>query len=177
MMESNQDRINKAWKESKKWVTEFDGTAYQAVLPKVAMDILPHAFAVLEKDSENLRVSIYSGDSVGAPEFVSTETIQLNVSRLLKDEISGLDVNYTAKLPGYDLDVHMIVHTIARDRVDLEIVWWSDQAFPDDTDHQARFQALISYFLFLQQLFKAPKLYIGPESLEEPDKESSWVEV
>ena len=176
-MDKIQERISRAWKESKSWITEFDGTPFQAIFPKVAMEILPHSFETLSKDSANFRVSIYGGESGGEPQFVGPETIQLNVARLLKDEISGLDANYTANLPGLDLDVHLIVHTVARDRVDLELVWWSDQVFPDDTDHQAMFQTVMSYFIFLQDLFKAPKVYVGPESLEDPDEDTPWVEL
>jgi hypothetical protein len=176
-MDANLERINKAWKESKAWITEFDGTAYQTVLPKVSMEVLPHAFQTLANESDNFRVSIYSAEAGGKPEFVSPESIQLNIARLLQDEISGLDANFAAKLPGYDLDLHLVIHTVARDRVDLEFVWWSDQAFPDDTNYEERFRGLAGYFIYLQSLFKSPKVYIGPESLEEPGKDSSWVEV
>jgi len=175
-MDKSQERINRAWKESKSWITEFDGTPMQAVFPKVSIDILPQAFESLSKDTRDFRVSIYGGENGGEPQFVGPETIQANVERLLKDEIGGLDANYTAALPGLDLDAHLIVHTVARDRVDLELVWWSDQVFPDDSDHQAMFQSVMSYFIALQELFKAPKVYVGPESLD-PDEDTPWIEL
>lgn len=176
-MDNEQKRMERAWQKSKSWITEFDGSATEAYLTNVDIGGLPQAFAALAQGSQDFRVSVISGDTEDQPQFVSPETIQNHITRLQKGQIAGLNMNYMTRLDGFDLNAHMVVHTLGQQKVDLEVVWWADQVFTEEADPYQRFQALVQYFFNLQSLFQAARLYIGPETFERPSSGSSWLEI
>jgi hypothetical protein len=177
-MDPVQKRIERAWQNSKDWITEFDGSATEAYLTNAAVERLPQTFAELAGQFKTFRVSTISTEDEEVSEFVSPESIAENVARLQRGEIAGLNVNASTRLEGFDLDLHIIVNTIGSRKVDLEMVWWSDQIFPEDVEPRSRFDALVRYFIQLQDQFKAAKLYIGPETFDKPSPGSlSWVEI
>jgi hypothetical protein len=69
-MDALQKRIERAWQNSKDWITEFDGSATEAYLTNAAVDSLPQAFAELAGQSKTFRVSTISADDQ-VSEFVS----------------------------------------------------------------------------------------------------------
>jgi hypothetical protein len=183
-MGAQKRRIDQAWRLSKDWIAEFDGSARQAYLTNVNVDGLPGAINSLANETGGLRVStISAGDGEGGDqpvhgEFVSPETIRDQVSRLQRDEIDGLNVDFSVRLKELDFDLHVVVVTMGKQKVDLEMVWWPDQVFLDNSDHALAFEALLGYFISLQERLKASKLYIGPETFERPGPGSQdWVEV
>jgi hypothetical protein len=183
-MGAQKRRIEQAWRMSKDWITESDGSARQAYLASVNVDALPGVIGALAEESGGLRVStISAGDEDGGEqpmhgEFVSPETIRQQVSRLQRDEIDGLNVDYPVRLKELVIDLHVVVVTMGKQKVDLEIVWWPDQVFLDDGDPVQAFEALLGYLISLQDRLKASKLYIGPETFESPGPGSlDWVEV
>ena len=183
-----QRRIDRAWLNCKDWITEFDGSASQAYLARIDMGVLPKAMNTLAQESSSFRVSAIApeedggggarGDETYRSEYVDLESIHEQLARLQRDEIAGLNVNYARHFEAFDIDLHLIINPSGKQKVDLEIVWWSDQVFSDDADNYPEFKALASYFIALQNLFQADKLYIGPETFEEPGPGSTdWVEV
>ncbi len=176
-MDAAEKRIDRAWQNTRDWITDFDGSPTETYLTGIAADTLPQAIETLARQSENFRLSTISGQEADLSQPVGLETFPDNLARLIKGEIAGLNANYAARLQGFDLDIHLVVHVAGERQVDLEIIWWGDQAFPDDTDHAQRFRSIIDYFIGLQSLFKASKLYIGPESWDKPGTGESWIEV
>ncbi len=177
-MDSEEKRIERAWKESKDWVAEFSGSPAKTYLMNVPAKSLPEALQRLAQQSENFRVSVISGQHQDEARFVGLETVPENLNLLMKDEIAELSFGFSAPLAGFVLDIRMIVYPLDSENYALELVWWRDQAFPDDADPQERFRILASYFIQLQVLFHAPNLFIGPETEEMPSKESrAWVEI
>lgn len=66
----------------------------------------------------------------------------------------------------------------ARALVSLQLDWWSDQVFSEETDNPAQFAALALYFLRLQALFEAPAVFLSAESGLDPGVETDeWVEL
>ncbi len=177
-MVSSDVRIERAWQKCKGWITRFDGTPNETYLPEIAIDLFPRGIETLAGESTDLRVTAISAENAEQAQNVRAESIQDYLVFFQKGVIAGLNVNYTANLTGFPLDLHMVV-TLERKRwVNLEIVWWADQAFPDDSDARARFNAILANFIYLQGLFGSPRLYVGPESIDRPgDDASSWMEV
>lgn len=179
-MYANQKRIERAWQNLRGWITEFDGSATQTYLTNISTDILLQAVKSLAEQSANFRVATISGEEEVQSQIVRPETIQENLARLLTDEIAELNINYVASLEGLDLDIHMVVNTVGGQKVDLEIVWWSDQVFSDleEAENFSYFQTLMEYFIALQELFNAQKLYVGPETFDRPRPGSDqWEEI
>lgn len=177
-MEAQQKRIERAWQACKDWITDFDGSASETYLTGVKTQTLPAAFQSLAGQSRDFRVSIISGEDEEAAQFISPEALQSNLERLLRDEIVGLNANYSAALDGFDLDVHLVIETVGKSQVDLELIWWADQVFSEEDEAPGRFKTLLGYFTGLQDLFHAEHLYLGPESFDRPTPKSTiWVEV
>lgn len=176
-MDSIQKRIERAWSESKGWIAEVTGLATEIYLLDVPVDSLPQAFQDISQQSTDFRISIISGENEEQSQFVSLESIKKNIEQFSSGQIAGLNINYTARLTGFDLDIHMIIQEENKQMVDLEIVWWSDQVFPDDVNNHDRFISVILYFIDLQNVFHASKMFIGPENFEKPGHGSTWVEI
>lgn len=177
-MDALQKRIDRAWRACKDWITEFDGSASETYLTGVDTGALPQAFQSLAQQAQDFRVSIISGEDEEAAQFIPPEALQNNVDRLLRDEIVGLNANYSAHLEGFDLDVHLVVETVGQRQVDLELIWWADQVFSEEVEAYEAFKTLLGYFTGLQDLFHARRLYLGPESLDRPTpKSTDWIEV
>jgi hypothetical protein len=109
---------------------------------------------------------------------IGPENIQSNLERLQSGAVDDLNVNFSAPVDGFSLDLHVIVHLLRNMTAGLEIVWWSDQAFTEGTDPFTQFQVVMEYFLSLQKLFNAQGLFIGPENLDKPGPETiQWIDV
>jgi hypothetical protein len=193
-MDPIQTRIDRAWQKCKSWITEFDGSATETYLPNVTPDTLAAGLTQLAPQTLNFRISKLSSAPAGEydegedyeedetedrPEFISLEALPAHVTMLQKDEIAGLSINYTARLlEDLDLDLHIVIHPAEKKKIDLELVWWADQVFIEEETYLTHFAAAIRYFIELQALFVAPKLFIGAENLEEPGPESiQWMEI
>ncbi len=193
-MDPIQTRIDRAWQKCKSWITDFDGSATETYLPNVTPDTLAAGLAKLAPSILNLRISKLSSAPSGEydegedyeedetedrPEFIGLETLSAHVTLLQKDEIAGLNINYTVRLlEDLDLDLHIVVHPAEKKKIDLELVWWADQVFIEEETYLPRFEIVIRYFIELQTLFVAPKLFIGTENLDEPGPESiKWIEL
>jgi len=171
-------RVERAWQKSKDWATQFDGTPNEAYLADIAIDLFPKGVEKIAQTLKDLRVAVISAEEEAQSQNVRPETLQEYLAFFQKGVIGGLNINYTARVADFDLDLHIVVSLVRKRWVDLEIVWWADQAFPDDTDYHERFNAIARYFMELQDLFKAPHLYLGPESIDKPGSDlSTWIEI
>ena len=177
-MNPTDERVQQAWQKNKNWITQFDGSPNEAFLSEIAIDLFLKGVEKLAQESPDLRVAVISVDVDAQSQNIRPDSLQEYLILLQKGAIGGMHINYTAHLADFDLDLHMVVSLERKRWVDLEIVWWADQAFPDDTDHHQRFTEITRYFLYLQDLFKSPRLYFGPESIDKPGSDlSSWVEI
>lgn len=173
-MNTLQNRIDRSWKECRSWITKFDGSPNETYLLPVAMYVLPQALQALSLQTENFRVSVISTEA----RFISLDELPENLDRLQQKEIEELNANFTVRLASFDLDIHMIVYLLEPSRVALELDWWADQVFSEDSDPFNEFQSLIRYFVSLQDLFHSPHLYLSPETGEKPGQQTTaWVEV
>ncbi len=177
MIDPTQKRIERAWGKSKEWIAEVTGLATETYLINVPVDSLPQAFQDVSQKSLDFRISVISGESEEKSQFVSLESIKNNIQQFLDGQIAGLNINFTARLIGFDLDIHLIIQKKNTQLVDLEFIWWSDQAFPDDVNNYDRFKSVLLYFIELKDIFHASKMFIGPENYEKPGAGSIWVEI
>jgi hypothetical protein len=171
-------RIEQAWRKTRDWITQFDGSPTEAYLDNVDATTLPQSVQALSAQTADLRVAVIAGKGGEESQDVSLASLPESLARLQSGKLAGLSVNAIAHPGDFDLDLHIVVHTLGNRKVDLEIVWWADQAFPDGVSAPERIHRLLAYFIELQALFGAAKLYIGPETYEKPGPGSeSWVEI
>ena len=178
----NQKRIQQAWKECESWITDFAGSAIQAYFTEVQMERLPETISSLLKRTRNLRASIFTKGEEQAAEYIALETLYTNVQRLEQGEIDGVSVDFTSSFASFDLDFHLIVYALGENQLEVELVWWSDQVFTDESDEAGdayqRFEAIMNLFIQLQETFRATHFLMGPELYEHPGPETeSWIEV
>jgi len=171
-------RIERAWQQCKDWILEFDGSPTQVYLSNVVIDSLQQAFQTIAAQAQNFRLSLIASDVDAASNFIDLEQLPLALVKLQKREIGGLNINYATAIADFSLDLHFVLHTLGSRKVDLEIVWWTDQVFDEESNAHQRFSELLAYFLSLLDIFGAAHLYIGPETLEKPGPGSlTWVEI
>lgn len=175
---SKKKRIDQAWEEVRDWITEFTGAPAITMLVEVPADAVVPGLRSLAEQSENLRITAIPTDMPDAPRFITLESVDDYLEQLLEDKISELSVNFGVRAEEFDLDIHMIIYWMNSEKLALELVWWSDQVFSEETDDYAQFTALVDYFTSLQSMFSSPTLFLSPESGISPgQKKEAWVEV
>ena len=171
-------RMDQAWRKTRDWITQFDGAPTEAYLANIDAAGLLAAFQTLASQTANLRVAAIGGRQKDLSTEISLESLPENLAKLQTGTLSSLNINALDHPGGMDLDLHIVVHTLGSRKVDLEIVWWADQVFPEGSDQTRRIHDLLTRFMDLQALFGAQKLYVGPETYEKPGPGSlSWVEI
>jgi hypothetical protein len=171
-------RIEQAWRKTRDWITQFDGAPTEAYLTNVDSATLPQAVQALAGQTADLRLAAIGGKGGEESQDIPLESLPESLARLQSGKLYGLNVNAVAQPGGLDLDLHVVLHTLGNRKVDLEIVWWADQAFPEGANVPERIRGLLAYFMEIQGLFGAAKLYVGPETYEKPGPGSeSWVEI
>jgi hypothetical protein len=177
MMDQKQ-RIEQAWRKTRQWITLFDGAPTEAYLSNVDSETLPQAVMTLAGQSNSFRIGAIIGKGGDQSQDLSLENLPENLVKFQTGKVSALNLNAIVNPGSFDLDLHIVLHTLGSRKVDLEIVWWADQVFPDEVDTQARIRELLGYFMELQTLFWAPKLYVGPEAYDKPGPGSlTWLEI
>lgn len=175
---SEKKRIDQAWEEVNDWITQFTGAPTITLLMEVPAEAVLPGLRMLEQQTENLRITAIPADLPDVPRFISLETVDDYLNQLLEDKIAELSVNFGVRAEEFDLDVHMILYWISSEKLALELVWWSDQVFSEETDDYAQFTALMAYFIELQKLFSSSALFLSPESGVSPgQKKEAWVAV
>jgi len=178
----SQERIQQAWQECNSWITDFAGSAIQAYFTEVQLERLPEVVSNLMTKTRNFRASIFTKGEDQPAQFIPPETLYTSVQRLERGEIDGVSVDFTNSFESFDLDFHLIVYALGRNLLEIELVWWTDQVFTDESDEAGdayqRFEAFMNFLIDLQEAFHAPHLLMGPEIYERPGPETeSWIEV
>ncbi|HVN54250.1 MAG TPA: hypothetical protein VMT46_07960 [Anaerolineaceae bacterium] len=177
-MDPSSARIQNAWRQASSWITENSGSANQAFLTNVPTGRLAFGIATLAAQTRNLRISaIPKGEveNIGVLDLASGDEAAAALGR--KDTAS-VNVDYSISIDGMELDIHTIVERTPSGALDLNLVWWPDQAFPEDEDPHPRFDAILNFFIRLQDLFSAKRLYLGSDTPEKPAPGSiDWIEV
>ncbi len=177
-MDTNTIRINKAWQQTKEWLTQFEGSASEAFLPNLDSANLPQQLNKAAGETKSFRMAAVAPDNSEKEISITLESINKNLEEYLQGELDGLNGNFTAQLEGFDVDFHFILHLLRGNSIGMELVWWADQVFEDDTDARERFNQLIIYLIHLQELFSATELFIGQENIDRPGVEAiDWKEV
>jgi hypothetical protein len=171
-------RIERAWEESKDWITSFTGSPHLALLVGVPPASIIPALSELAQQSENFRVTTIPAEHLDQPQFIPLEAVPVSLAQLQEGKLSELSVNYAIRLETFDLDIHLVLHALEDQKYALELVWWSDQVFSEEADPLSQFEALASYFIHLQNLFASPNLFISPEAGKDSVGGAElWVEV
>jgi hypothetical protein len=187
----NPKRIEQAWAGAKGWVTEFTGAPTSALLVNAPAENVAPGLTQLASQAQALRITIIPANKPSEAQFVELESVAAQMERLLAGELAELSANWAVQQEAFDLDLRMIVHPLGNNRkplpgdnqpparlVSLQLDWWSDQVFSEETDDPAQFAALATYFLELQQLFGAANLFLSAESGLDPQAQGDdWVEV
>lgn len=175
-MEADPDkRINLAWRECQTWITEFDGSPRLTLLVDTPLEAFAPGVVKLAEQVENLRLTRLPARDINAPEYFDLVDLSNQLEKLTSGETAELNANFAVRCEAFDLDLHVVVHPVKANRLALEIVWWSDQVFSSETDDEAQFQALMGYFIQLQQTFQANGLFLSPDI--GLSNEEAWVEV
>jgi hypothetical protein len=178
MNQNNQTRIDQAWQESQDWIAEFDGTPHIALLLDADTERIYPAFEELAAETENLRVTSIPVESGHTPQFIPLEALPQHLEQQKEEKLEELSINYARRVEVFDLDVRLIIHRL-EGKLALELLWWSDQVFSEETDNRSQFHELAQYFIYLQQKFGAQNLFISPESgrLSSDEGVENWVEI
>jgi len=181
-MESNPQRIERAWQVSKEWITVFDGTATEAYLLDGKTQVLERIIRELRGRVYDFRIAPIWRDDLD--QFESGEELPLAelVAMLERGEAVSLSANYQMDLENTPVDLHLVIEpagtSTSQRLIDINVVWWADQAFPESASPLPRFTAILEHLFQLAGLFQAERLFIGPESLERPrENPVHWTQV
>jgi hypothetical protein len=181
-MESNPERTKLAWKAVKDWITVFDGTATEAYLLDGKFQNLEQAILKLRGQVLDFRIAPIWRDDLD--QFEGGEPLSLPELKavLERGEAVSLSANYQLEMEDQPLDIHLVLEAAgtaaSQQLIDINVVWWADQAFPRDSSPEPRFAAVLGHLYSLAGLFGAERLYLGPESLERPrDNPTHWFQV
>ena len=128
--------------------------------------------------TENFRITAIPISQPDAAQFISLESFPEFLAGLREETIADLHINYAYRAGAFDLDIHLTVFGAENHQLVLELVWWSDQVFSEETDDHEQFNQLMAYFIDLQKLFSASHLMISSESTRGPGLEAEdWIEI
>lgn len=172
------DRIELAWRHCRGWITEATGAPVETYLMGANAQALPEALQTLRAQSPDLRLMVISAEAGDQSMPVDPGAAGVTLARLAAGTVGGVDANFTVALEDFDLSIHMIVHPTEAGEMNLELIWWGDEAFPDGSDYRQRFRQIAAYWIGLQALVQAREIYIGPEAVEPPGPRSAgWVKL
>lgn len=178
MQPATQKRIDQAWVNCKGWITEIEGSPAITLFTNVPVASLFPALQSIASDSENFRLTAIPAAHPDKPEFIPLESFPGDLARLQEDKLAELNSNYTIKTKAFELDIHLVIFPMKDQKAAVQLIWWNDQVFLDDTDSYAQFKSLMNYFIDLQALFSAQNLFVSPETGEDPTQAlDSWVEI
>lgn len=167
-------RLARLWEETKSWITEFDGTPILALLVNIPAGALVPGLTAIAAESEGFRITSIPEGKATSPAFIPIEALPEHLVLLQEGKLEELSVNYAVRRPEFDLDLRLIVYALPEGLFSIEIDWWNDQVFSDETDNPAQLTALLGYFTGLQKLFSAPQIFLSPESGK--DQAEDWIE-
>ena len=171
-------RIDSAWANAKDWITDFDGSPTVTLFVNITSEALLPALNALAAQSEDFRITTIPIDRPSVAEFVPLESLPGQISMLREGKLAELSANYTAHLEAIDIDARLLIYPVGDGKSAVELDWWGDQVFLDDTDPAGQFAAVANYFIDLQTLFQAPQVFLTPESGKDPESGSAdWVEI
>jgi hypothetical protein len=182
MMESNPQRVEQAWQAAKNWITVFDGTATEAHILNGKTHLLGQALGQLPAAVSRFRIAPILRDDLDPldkdKDIPAGELIVL----LERGDAVSLSANYQLDLDNTPLDIHLAIEpagtAASQQLIDVIVVWWADQAFPDGVSPQSRFGTILDHLFWLAAQFQAERLFIGPEGLERPrDNPTHWTQV
>lgn len=162
-MDTLQKRIDLAWNQCKDWITRFEGSPTEAFLMDIPLDALSPALQTIAQQTEGFRISTISARQHDLAEFISLDSLQKNIELLQSGELAELNVNYAVRSEAFELDIHSVLYLLEKQKFVLELIWWTDQVFSEETDNYQQFKALMVYFINLQNLFQAKTLLVSPE--------------
>ena len=174
----NKERIEQAWEKCKDWITEFDGAVTEVFLADVQCDIFQSAIFKLSSMFHNFSTRLTWWDEVPDEQTENQLTLKQRLHKLIYREVANMDVLYIDKFPDFDFHVHIIVDMNDKNLVDLDVIWWSDEVFPEGVNEKERFFSIASHFIDLQNLFQSECLYLAPENMETPSPDCNhWMMV
>jgi len=172
------DRIEQGWKACRGWISTFDGSPTVTLLIGVSDTAMVSALASLAEQTEDFRITAIPAYQPEAAQFIALEAFPKNLAELRTESIGDLNINYAFRSTAFDLDIHLTVYAAENHQLVLELVWWGDQVFSEETDNRVQFSALMKYFIDLQQLFSASHLMVSSESSRGPGMGADdWVEI
>lgn len=178
MDESIKKRIERAWERCKGWITAFDGTPMVALLVDVPVSSVVPGLQALAQQVENFRMTSIPAGHADRAEFIPLEALPGHWLMLQEKKLAELSANYGVRREAFELDIHLILYALDPQKAALELDWWNDQVFSEETDNPDQFFALMEYFIGLQSLFGAPGLHLSPEAGKDPaGGMEAWVEV
>jgi len=171
-------RIEQGWKSCRTWITAFDGSPNVTLLVGVPDSAMLPALRSLSDRTEDFRITIIPASQPDGAQFVSLDQFTEYLAGLREETVADLNINYVLRSDAFDLDLHMTVFAARDHQLVLELVWWSDQVFSEETDNPDQFRLLMDYFIGLQELFSAAHLMVSSESIRGPGMEADdWVEI
>ncbi len=164
-MDPMNDRIAIAWSGCKSWVQDIDGTPIITLILDFPLEGINQSITQLISPVINLKTTVIKTDDPGTLSYIPTEEIERALEMFTSKSLAEISFDLLHDLNDLLLDLHFRLYWVDKDKALIELNWWNDQLFPDDTDDpQANFSCLAKYLLSLQSLFSAKELHIGKES-------------
>lgn len=175
---SPKSRIERAWESARSWITEFTGEPMVALFVNTPRLRLLPGLQAIAAASETLRITAIPADRPVEPAFISIKALAESIETLYAGTLAELSANWDYQNEQFALDLHLIIHPVGSQTAALELDWWSDQVFSNETDNPAQFAALLEYLIAIQKQFASPGLFLGSERGLDPDiQDGNWVEV
>lgn len=164
-MDLMNDRITTAWNACQRWVQDIDGTPIITLLLDFPLEGLNKSISNLFTSVNDLKVTVINPDDPGTLSYITTEEINHAVEMFSSKSLAEISFDYQHELDDLQLDLHLRIYWVEKDKALIELNWWNDQLFTDDTDNaQDIFMSFVKYLLSLQSLFNANEIYLGRES-------------
>ena len=127
----------------------------------------------------NLKTTVIKADEPGTLSYIPIEEIETAVEMFTSKGLAEISFDYSHQIEKLSLDIHFRLYWVDKDKALIELNWWNDQLFPDDTDDpQANFSCLAKYLLSIQSLFSGKEIHLGKEaSLLDPVNDIEFIKV
>ena len=170
MSDNDIEKIQKAWQESKSWLFAEEGCASEVYYCEVELQNLFTTLREISSLATGFEIISYNKT------FVSLEEL---ISDIENEKISEFILDCQIPVEDMVLKIKLFGDRSVNKKFDIELLWFPDEVMNiKNMNEFHKFEIIMKYFLRLQETFKTPNLYVGPEQVQSPlDKGASWTEI
>jgi len=145
------ERLINAWNSCREWITEIDGTPVITFFLDFPVNSIEEPLLKLSLESEGIRISVVRSDSPGGVSYIPVSELGESVSQFTNQVLNEISFDYSVTYPFAKLDIHFRLYWVDNSKSIIEIVWWNDQLFSEDSDlNNEAFNQFITYLYSIQ---------------------------